>query len=124
MDKPTQLACDRGTICLCPTHAIANRTKTRRLERIDMTVMVRTLLPLAFCLLFCATVVAQSDRGPSTPEERATAVKSARLLETDPFNKDSKKVREWFLKWLIEIPDISVEICSDYLPPLYGKKNK
>jgi hypothetical protein len=86
--------------------------------------MVRTLLPLAFCLLFCATVAAQSDRGPSTPEERATAVRSARLFETDPFNKDAKKVREWFFKWLIEIPDISVEICTDYMPALLGKKSK
>ncbi|HKQ91747.1 MAG TPA: hypothetical protein VJZ77_13735 [Blastocatellia bacterium] len=87
-----------------------------------MTVAVRTLWLLGFCLLFCLTVVAQSNRGPSTPEERATAVKSARLLETDPFNKDAKKAREWFLKWLIEVPDISVEICTDYLSPLYGKK--
>ena len=89
-----------------------------------MTVAVRPLWLLAFCLLFCLTAVAQSDRGPSTPEERATAVKSTRLLETDPFNKDAKKVREWFLKWLIEVPDISVEMCTDYLPPLYGKKSK
>jgi carboxypeptidase Q len=89
-----------------------------------MTVAVRTLWLLAFCLLFCLPVVAQSNRGPSTPEERATAVKSARLLETDPFNKDAKKAREWFLKWLIEVPDISVEICTDYLSPLFGKKNK
>jgi hypothetical protein len=89
-----------------------------------MKAMVRTLLPLAFCLLFCVTVVAQSDRGPSTPDERATAVRAARLLETDPFNNDAKKVREWLLKWLIETPDISVEICADYLPALYGQKNK
>jgi carboxypeptidase Q len=89
-----------------------------------MKVVARTLWPLAFCLLFCLTVAAQSNRGPSTPEERATAVKSARLLETDPFSKDAKKVREWFLKWLIEVPDISVEICAGYLSPLYGKKIK
>jgi carboxypeptidase Q len=89
-----------------------------------MTVALRTLWLLAYCLLFCITVVAQSNRGPSTPEERAIAVKSARLLETDPFNKDAKKAREWFLKWLIEVPDISVEMCTDYLSPLYGKKNK
>jgi len=89
-----------------------------------MTVAIRTLWLLAFCLLFCLTVMAQSNRSPSTPEERATAVKSARLLETDPYNKDAKKVREWFLKWLIEVPDISVEICTGYLSPLYGKKIK
>ena len=89
-----------------------------------MTVVLRTLFTLAFCLLFLLNVTAQSKRGPSTPEERATAVKSARLLETDPFNKDAKKVREWFLRWLIEVPDISVVMCSDYLSPLYGGKDK
>jgi hypothetical protein len=69
-------------------------------------------------------MMAQKKRGPSTPEERATAVKAARLLESDPFNKDAKKMREWFLLWLIEVPDISVEICTDYLTPLFGTKDK
>lgn len=89
-----------------------------------MTVVARTLCSLVFCLLFCLTAMAQSARGPSTPEERATAVKFARLLETDPFNKGAKRAREWFYKWMIEVPDIPVEICTDYLPPLYGTKNK
>lgn len=89
-----------------------------------MTFMARTLLTLLFCLLFCLSMMAQNKRGPSTPEERATAIKAARLLETDPFNKEAKKVREWFLLWLIEVPDISVEICTDYLSPLFGTKNK
>ncbi|MBS1808617.1 MAG: hypothetical protein JST84_10540 [Acidobacteria bacterium] len=84
----------------------------------------RTLLTFSLSLLFCLTVMAQSKRGPSTSEERATAVKAARLLESDPFHKDAKKVREWFLMWLIEVPDISVEICTDYLSPLFGTKNK
>jgi len=89
-----------------------------------MKVVARTLWPLAFCLLFCLTVAAQSNRRPSTPEERAAAVKSARLLETDPFSKDAEKIRKWFVTWLLAAPDISVEICPDYLAPLYGKKDK
>lgn len=89
-----------------------------------MTVFMRSLLLTVFSVIFCLNVMAQNKRGPSTAEERATAVKAAHLLETDPFNKDAKKVREWFLLWLIEVPDISVEICTDYLSPLYGTKNK
>ena len=63
---------------------------------------------------------AQSKRGPSTPEERRTAVNAARLLEADPFNKDAKKIREWFMLWLIQVPDISIQVCGDYLGPVFG----
>jgi len=70
---------------------------------------------LAFVLLFTTSSLAQNQRGPSTPQERDTAVKIVRLLETDPFHKDAKKWREGLLTWLIEVPDIHIEICSSYL---------
>jgi hypothetical protein len=70
---------------------------------------------LAFLLLFATSSLAQNQRGPSTPQERETAVKIARLLETDPFHKDAKKMREGLFTWLIEVPDIHLELCSAYL---------
>jgi len=36
--------------------------------------------------MFSLSAFAQNKRGAATPEERATAVKIARLLETEPFN--------------------------------------
>ena len=82
-----------------------------------------TLL-LALILLLLSPVLAQNKRGPSTPEERQTAMKAARLLESDPLNKDAKKIREWFTVWLIEVPDIHIELCGAYLGPvLASKKN-
>lgn len=84
----------------------------------------KTVLPLSIALLFSLSASAQNKRGPATSEERATAVKAARLLETDPFSKDAKKAREWFTLWLIEVPDISVEVCTGYLKPLYDAKSK
>ena len=80
------------------------------------------LLLIAFLPLVAFPCRAQNRRGPSTPEERDTAVKAARLLEADPFHKDAKKIREWLTLWLIEVPDISVELCSDYLGPVAGSK--
>jgi hypothetical protein len=56
-------------------------------------------------------------RGPSTAQERETAVKVARLLEKDPFHKEAKKMREWFIVWISDVPDISVELCSAYMSP-------
>ena len=57
-------------------------------------------------------------RGPSTPEERARAVKVAHELEDDPLAKDAPKSREWMIKWIVEIPDITVDVCFDYFGAL------
>ena len=76
-----------------------------------------TALTVAVVLLFTTSSLAQNQRGPSTPQERDTAVKIARLLETDPFHKDAKKLRESLLLWIIEVPDLSIEMCSAYMSP-------
>lgn len=76
-----------------------------------------TMLATAIVLFFANSGLGQNQRGPSTAQERETAVKVARLLETDPFHKDAKKMREWLLLLLIEVPDIHVELCTAYMPP-------
>jgi hypothetical protein len=53
-------------------------------------------------------------RGPSTPEERARAVKVAHELEEEPLAKDAKERREWMIQWIVNIPDITVDVCFDY----------
>jgi len=53
-------------------------------------------------------------RGPSTSEERARAVKVAHELEEDPLAKDAKDNREWVIQWIVDIPDITVNVCFDY----------
>jgi hypothetical protein len=75
---------------------------------------------LAVGIILLVTVSSQAQRKASTPEERTQAVQIARLLETDPFHKDAKKMRQWFTLWLIEVPDISVELCGSYLGPVGG----
>ncbi|MDT4966527.1 MAG: hypothetical protein QOJ64_1264 [Acidobacteriota bacterium] len=83
---------------------------------------LRPISLLLLSLLLAHSCLAQEKREPSTPEERDTAVKIARLLESDPFHKDAKKAREWFTLWLIHVPDISIELCRDYLGPVLGSK--
>jgi hypothetical protein len=85
--------------------------------------LLKPMLLIACCFVFVISGQAQNARGPSTPEERATAVKAAKLLESEPFHKDAKKVRQWFTGWVIEVPDITVELCGGYLEPL-SKKQK
>ena len=55
-----------------------------------------------------------SQRGPSTAEERARAVKVAHELEEDPLAKDAKDNREWVIQWIVDIPDITVNVCFEY----------
>jgi hypothetical protein len=66
------------------------------------------------CVLSASSTFAQK-RGPSTPEERKRAVEIATLLENDPLNKHAKDLSRELLIWLIEIPDISVTICTGML---------
>jgi len=61
---------------------------------------------------------AQEQRGPSTAEERARAVRVARQLEEDPLGKDAKEQRAWMIQWIIEIPDITVNVCAEYFGSL------
>ena len=68
-------------------------------------------------MVFVRTARAQ-DRGPSTPEERARAVKIAHSLEEDPLAKDASEKRAWVIQWITRIPDITVYVCGEYFGKL------
>lgn len=81
------------------------------------------LLFLALCV-FAPAASAQDKRGPSTPEERAKVVQIARALESEPLHENAKKAREGLFYWIVNVPDITVTLCTDYLSGLYkDKKN-
>jgi hypothetical protein len=66
----------------------------------------------------------QQKRGPSTPEERAKAVQTARALEADPLQPGNKDMRTWFTVWLIEVPDITIQVCGEELGPVFHEPNR
>ena len=68
--------------------------------------------------LISARAARAQERGPSTAEERARAVKVSRDLENDPLGKDAKEQREWALDWIEKIPDITVNVCFDFFGKL------
>ncbi|MEP6718014.1 MAG: hypothetical protein ABJB21_02670 [bacterium] len=79
--------------------------------------MNRRLLIIALiviCALSTTTSFAKK-RGPSTPKERKRAVEITNLLENDPLNKKGEALRRELLVWLIQIPDISVTLCTSML---------
>ncbi len=78
---------------------------------------------LAGLLLACALHIhCTLGRGLSTPEERAKAIKIARLLERDPLAEDAPANRQWLLNWIIEIPDIRFKSCVGLLGPSLGNQ--
>lgn len=76
-----------------------------------------TILVTICCLLAFAQISFGQAKKTSTPEEKATFVKGTKLLEQDPFHKDAKKINQALLFWLIEAPDVSVTLCSDFINP-------
>jgi hypothetical protein len=71
-----------------------------------------------------STQAGAQQRGPSTPEERARVVQTAKSLQSDPLASNVQEDREWLVKWLIEIPDISVKMCTTFLGDLGESKNR
>lgn len=73
------------------------------------------LLMFAFVLLFCASSAYAQKRGASTPEERKRAVEMAQFLEKNPLAKEAKDYRGALLYFLAEVPDITVQLCTNVL---------
>jgi hypothetical protein len=70
-----------------------------------------------------SSLVSAQQRGPSTPEERARVVQTAKALQSDPLAPSVQEDREWLVKWLIEVPDISVKMCTTFLGDLGDSKS-
>jgi hypothetical protein len=76
---------------------------------------IRSVAAIGLLLgLIFARAAGARERGPSTPEERARAVKVSHNLEDDPLSKDARDQREWALDWIEKIPDITVNVCFDF----------
>lgn len=77
-----------------------------------------TVAVLVFVLL--ALSAGAQDRGPSTEKERAQAVRLTRALETDPLHREAPNARRWLTVWIASVPDITVELCGEFVKPLMG----
>jgi hypothetical protein len=78
---------------------------------------------LSAALLGCALLAAPltaiaAGRGPSTPEERKQALDYIQHFMADPLNPALQPEKEWLTFWMVQVPDIHVNICMifDKLP--------
>jgi hypothetical protein len=79
--------------------------------------MRKLLMAVIVSLALSLGVGAQEQkRAPSTPEERARAVRIAQALEARPTDPSLRDDYGWLLRWAIEVPDLTVSICSANMP--------
>ncbi|MES1243697.1 MAG: hypothetical protein ABUT39_18970 [Acidobacteriota bacterium] len=75
----------------------------------------RVALVLLAVLALLGSARAGAERGPSTPKERAKALKLIRQLEEDPRFEGSVDARRWLSLWLVQVPDLNVDLCPALL---------
>jgi hypothetical protein len=74
----------------------------------------KAVVLLCLALLGLAPVSIQA-RGPSTPKERAKALKLIHQLEIDPGFDGARDARQWLSLWLVEVPDLHADLCPELL---------
>jgi len=79
--------------------------------------MRKALTAVLILLALSLGVGAQEQkRGPSTPEERERAVRIAQALEERPTDLSLRDDYKWLLRWVTEVPDLTVSICTANMP--------
>ena len=78
----------------------------------DSILPMRNFCNLCMLLMLVAAATCQT---PSTPAERARLAAIDHKLETNPLDTNLRSDREWAIKWLIGVPDITVSICPSIL---------
>ena len=76
---------------------------------------MRKIMLNLLVLLALGALANASGRGPSTPEERQRFVTLAHNLEQSPLQESWHAEREWAYKWLNDVPDIAVDVCTSGL---------
>jgi carboxypeptidase Q len=73
------------------------------------------VLGLAVTLLLPGVGELWAERGPSTPKERAKALRLVRELEMDPFGEKATDSRRWLALWQLDVTDLQVRYCVEVL---------
>lgn len=56
--------------------------------------------------------------------EKEMLFKTVRAIEEKPLDKETKKMREQSLRWVIETDQVSITACGGVMSPFLEKKNK
>lgn len=72
----------------------------------------------ALIVLSCLAATAQTQHAPSTPAERQRLLKLATQLQANPLDPALNNDRAWAMKWIEDIPDITVNLCQAVFEPM------
>ena len=75
-------------------------------------------------IILAFLIVGLSAQMNFAQSEKETLIKTVRALEEKPFDKETKKMREQSLRWVIETDQVSVTACGGVMSPFLEKKNK
>jgi hypothetical protein len=77
------------------------------------------------CGLLLASTVSftQDHRGPSTAEERQQALEYIHSWQADPLGPQARDQFGWVLKWMADVPDLAVQVCTLIDLPKGNKKD-
>jgi carboxypeptidase Q len=81
--------------------------------------MSRTKIAVAVAVLLTSlAATAQTQRTASTAAERARVVKLAAQLQANPLDPALDSERAWAMKWIDEVPDITINLCEAVFEPI------
>lgn len=87
--------------------------------------MKRIIILLILALgIGCSTTTAAQRGDAAKNKQRDWAVRSARFLESNPFDDKAKETRERLTAYMIRVPDITVNMCGDLIPEMYEKRTR
>ena len=89
-----------------------------------MEAKLRKAIVTCLLVLSAGFIHAQNKRGPSTPEERQRMVALVHSMEQAPLDDSLRPEISWTLKWLVEVPDISVSVCTGPFGKFWDEKYK
>ncbi len=75
-------------------------------------------------IIFALFIIALSAQIGFAQSEKEMLIKTVRALEEKPFDKETKKMREQSLLWVIETDQVSVTACGSVMSAFLEKKNK
>jgi hypothetical protein len=81
--------------------------------------MARQLLAVVVLLVAAVSLpCAAKMRGPSATQDRERVLDYAHSLEDHPLAKDSLEKRMWLTEWIVQVPDLNVNVCCKELDSL------
>ena len=85
--------------------------------------MTRTRIAVFAVLLGMTLAAAAQTHAPSTPAERDRIVKLSEKLQANPLDPRLASERAWAMKWISDVPDITVDICEPVYKPMMDARH-